>query len=116
MHVAKVLPAGHIVGDRVTNDAGEELGWIDDVVDDVEGGRIAHAVLAFNTRLLGRDGKRFAVPWSLLRLGGDGETFLLDVEREVRAGGPGLDAEELPGYADRASAEAIRGHHGAAIR
>jgi sporulation protein YlmC with PRC-barrel domain len=116
MPAAKILPAGQIVGDPVTNNAGEALGWIDDIVIDVQRGRIAYAVLAFNTQLLGREGKRFAVPWSLLRLGDDGETFLLDVECEVLARAPGFDEGELPDYADRAWAEAIHGHYGAVVR
>jgi len=112
MASAKVRAAGDIIGDRVTNIAGEDLGWIDDVVVDIEHGRLAYAVLAFNTQLLGREGKRFAVPWSLLRLSDDGGTFLLDVERDVLERAPGFDEGELPDYADRAWGQAIHGHYG----
>jgi hypothetical protein len=59
-----VPPAGTLLGNRVRNPAGEELGKIEEIMLDVGSGRIAYAVLSCS----GCAVKRVAVPWSALQL------------------------------------------------
>jgi sporulation protein YlmC with PRC-barrel domain len=111
MPKSTVLAVSDLVGDRVSNIAGENLGWIEDVVLDLDHDRIAFAVLSFDERL-GQPGKRFAVPWTLLRLSDDRDTLLLDVERTVLERAPGYPPDEVPDFADREWGQAIHGHYG----
>ena len=111
MPKSTVLPVSDLVGDRVSNIAGENLGWVEDIVLDLEHDRVAYAVISFN-EALGRAGKRFAVPWTLFRLSDDRGTLLLDVERQVLERAPGFDRDALPDFADRSWGQEIHGHYG----
>ncbi len=111
MPKSTVIAASDLMGDRVTNIAGEPLGWIEDVVLDLEHRRVAYAILSFNEQL-GQPGKRFAVPWSLFRLSDDRDTLLLDIERDVLLRAPGYARDEVPDFADRAWGQEIHGHYG----
>ena len=57
-----VVPAKKVViGSKVVNQENEDLGNIEDVVLDVEAGRVAYAVLSFGG-FLGMGDKYFAIP------------------------------------------------------
>ena len=43
----RVLAAGTLNGDRVTNRANEDLGKIEDLMIDLESGQVAYAVVSF---------------------------------------------------------------------
>jgi sporulation protein YlmC with PRC-barrel domain len=60
----------------------DRLGHIDEIMIHVNTGRIAYAVLSFAGFLGFRD-KLFAVPWAVLKPKADGDSFILDVAREV---------------------------------
>ena len=62
-HVGRqLLPASTIEGTGVQNAAGEDLGEINELMIDLEKGRIAYAVLSFGG-FLGLGDKLFAIPW-----------------------------------------------------
>ncbi|MCO5381646.1 MAG: PRC-barrel domain-containing protein [Methanosarcina barkeri] len=56
------LSASTIKGDKVVNRAGEDLGKIEELMIDLEDGRVAYAVLSFGG-FLGMGNKLFAIPW-----------------------------------------------------
>ena len=70
-----------IIGSRVLNMKGENLGVIKDIVVDIDTGRILYAVLDFGG-FLGIGSKLFPVPWkSLAALPSEG-IFFLDRSKE----------------------------------
>ena len=57
-----VLSASALKGDKVVNRQGEDLGKIEELMIDLDRGRIAYAVLSFGG-FLGMGDKLFAIPW-----------------------------------------------------
>ena len=90
-----VLPATKLIGSKIFNPAGEELGVLKDLVIDPEEGHIAYAVLSFGG-LLGLGDKWFAIPWEALLLNPKAQTLILDVEKEVLKEAPGFDKDRWP--------------------
>ena len=91
----QVLQASTIIGNKVLNRAGEQLGNLKDLVIDVEEGHVAYAVLSFGG-LLGMGDKLFAIPWEALMLNPKDNTFILDVDKEVLREAPGFDKDRWP--------------------
>ena len=84
-----------IIGSKVMNLKGETLGKIEDVVVDIDTGRILYAVLDFGG-FLGIGDKLFPVPWkSLAALPSEG-IFFLDRSKEQLEKAPGFDKNKLP--------------------
>ena len=90
-----VLQATTILGNKVLNRSGEQLGSLKDLVIDLEDGRIAYAVLSFGGILRMGD-KLFAIPWEALIPNPKDRTFLLDVRKEVLSKAPGFDKDHWP--------------------
>lgn len=91
----RMLSALTVAGDSVRNANGVDLGRIEDLVIDVESGRINYAVLSFGG-FLGLSGRLFAVPWEALERDAESETFILDVEKAALADAPLYESEYLP--------------------
>lgn len=88
-----------IVGSTVRNMQGEKLGTIEDIVVDIDTGRILYAVMDFGG-FLGLGGKLFPVPWqSLAPLPSEG-TFFLDVSKAKLKDAPAYDKDSLPDMGD----------------
>jgi sporulation protein YlmC with PRC-barrel domain len=90
----RVLSAAKIIGERVVNTEGEQLGNIKDLMIDLDDAQIAYAVLAFGG-FLGLGDKLFAIPLEALIFGED-HTVILDVDREVLKNAPGFDKDRWP--------------------
>ena len=91
----RVLSATSIIGDKVINSAGEQLGTMKELMIDLDAGLIAYAVLSFGG-FLGLGDKLFAIPWEALTLNDEDHTFILDVDKEVLKDAPGFDKEHWP--------------------
>jgi len=89
------LTARTINGDKVINMAGEHLGKIEDLMIDLENGRIAYAVLSFGG-FLGFGNKLFAVPWEALSVRPHEHAFALDVSKEILEKAEGFGKEDWP--------------------
>lgn len=88
-----------IVGSKVRNMKGEDLGTIQDIVVDIDTGRILYAVMDFGG-FLGVGGKLFPVPWqSLAPLPSEG-IFFLDISKEKLKNATGYDKDSLPDMGD----------------
>lgn len=91
----QVLQATAILGNKVLNPSGEQLGNLKELVIDLEDGRVAYAVLSFGG-FLGRGDKLFAIPWEALDLNPEDHTFILDVDRDTLKEAPGFDKDHWP--------------------
>lgn len=109
----RVLSASTLAGDHVHNQAGEDLGAIEEIMLDIPTGRIAYAVLSFGG-FLGIGSKLFAVPWSAMQIDEGEHRFILNVDRKALENAPGFDRDNWPDMADPAFGEEIHRHYGAA--
>lgn len=100
------LSASTIEGDAVVNAQAENLGHIEDIMLDVETGRVAYAVLSFGG-FLGMGNKLFAVPWQALQLDRENHRFILDVDKARLENAPGFDKDNWPDAADQEFLTAI---------
>jgi len=108
----RVMSASSLNGDEVRNNAGEDLGKIEDIMIDVPTGRIAYAVLSFGG-FLNMGNKLFAVPWSSLTLDEDEKCFNLDMSKETLENAPGFDKDNWPDMADTEWRSEIYNYYGA---
>ena len=95
-----VLSTTAIIGDSVVNRAGEKLGKIEELMLDLEKGRVAYAVLSFGG-ILGMGEKLFAIPFEALKLDASREHFTLDVDKNKMQNAPGFDRNNPPQASDR---------------
>lgn len=96
----QVLSATTIIGDAVRNPEGEDLGRIEEIMIDLDEGRVAYAVLSFGG-FMGLGDKLFAIPWQALSLRPDEHRFVLEVSRETLEEAPGFDKDNWPDTSDR---------------
>jgi len=98
---AKVLPVPRVISvltlskNNVTNENGEDLGRIEDIMVDIENGRIAFAVLA-SRAFIGRDARLYAVPWEALKVSLHDKKFILNVTRDTLANAPSFHRNSWP--------------------
>lgn len=104
------LSAESIMDDKVINTEGEELGKFDDLMIDLEEGKIAYAALSFGGTL-GMGNKLFAFPWQALTLRVHEHAFVLDVPKEVLKKAEGFDKNNWP-VTSRESLSTIYGYYG----
>jgi sporulation protein YlmC with PRC-barrel domain len=91
----QVLSASTIIGDKVINTAGEQLGSVKELMIDPDDGFIIYAVLSFGG-FLGMGDKLFAIPWEALTLDTEEHAFILDVDKEILKNAPGFDKDHWP--------------------
>ena len=106
----RVMAASSLTGDRVRNGKGEALGTIDEIMLDLESGRIAYAVLSYGG-FPGIGDKLFAVPWSALRIDPSEHEFVFDVDRKMLENAPGFDKDNWPDMADPTFAAEIHEYY-----
>ena len=90
-----ILSADRMIGKKVINPQGEDLGKIKEIMIDMRYGRVAYAVLTFSG-LFGIAEKLFAVPWKSLVLRGEDDTFVLNVEKSILEDSVGFDRANWP--------------------
>lgn len=98
----QVLSASTMIGNKVVNPSGEELGSVKELMIDLDDGRVNYAVLSFGG-FLGLGDKLFALPWEALTLSTEEHAFILNVEKEQLENAPGFDKDNWP---DKAQYEA----------
>lgn len=105
-----VMAADTLEGDKVLNRAGETLGKIEHIMLDVQGGRVAYAVMSVGG-VLGIGDKLFAIPWGALTLDADRKCFVLDAAKESFEDAPGFDKDHWPAMADQAWASDLHRYY-----
>ena len=88
-----------LLNQRVRNNAGENLGKVEDLVIDPDTGTIRYGVLSFGG-VLGMGDKLFAIPWSALTMSPSHDYLLLNVDRRRLETAPGFDRSHWPDMAD----------------
>jgi sporulation protein YlmC with PRC-barrel domain len=89
------LTSTSIVGDKIENPEGEDLGKIDNLMINLNTGMVEYAVIEFGS-FLGIGGKLFAVPFSELTVDPDKEIFILNRDKEYLKDSPGFDSSHWP--------------------
>jgi sporulation protein YlmC with PRC-barrel domain len=98
--VAICVKSKDLIGAKVKNAQGEDLGKVEEVVLDLESCQIAYAVLSFGG-FLGMGDKLFAIPaGALMRRAGD-NAIVLNVDKERLKKAPGFDKNNWPSLSDR---------------
>lgn len=108
---ANVVSTSDLIGDSVVNRAGESLGKIEELMLDLEKGRVAYAVLTFGG-FLGMGEKLFAIPFEALKLDVNRQHFTLDVDKDKLKDAPGFDKAHPPKVADRTWGAEIYKYYG----
>jgi sporulation protein YlmC with PRC-barrel domain len=106
-----LLSATTILGDKVTNANGEDLGKVEELMIDLESGRVAYAVLSFGTGFM-HNGKLFAIPLASLSVDHEKKQFILNVTREMLETAEGFDKDQWPDMADPAFMARTYSHYG----
>ena len=91
----QVLSASTIIGDKVINPAGEQLGNIKELMIEAEDGSIVYAVLSFGG-FLGLGDKLFAIPWEALTFDTEEHALILDIDKDILKNAPGFDKDHWP--------------------
>jgi len=111
MNRQEVASTKRLFGDNdVVSTNGEKLGKIEDLVIDMDEGRVSCAVLSFGG-VMGIGSKYFAIPWGALRRSAS-DNFVLDVDKEVLKEAPGFDSPESLTGQDRAWVGGIYSYYG----
>lgn len=88
-----------LIGKNVRNNAGEDLGSLQDIVVDAHSGRILYGVLSFGG-FLGMGDKYFAIPWASLELPADARHLVLNVDKDRLKNAEGFDKSQWPNFAN----------------
>jgi sporulation protein YlmC with PRC-barrel domain len=95
------LTATSIIGDRVENEQGDNLGKVDNLMVNLHDGSIEYAVIEFGS-FLGLGGKLFAIPFSELHIDEERELFIVKRSKEYLKQIPGFDKNHWPDTNDHA--------------
>lgn len=106
------MSAGTLIGDTVKNSGGEKLGNLEEIMIDLESGRVAYAVLSAGG-VLGMGNKLFAVPWSMVGVDLDDESVVIDLDEETIENAPGFDKDNWPQSSDVGWMNEVYDHYGA---
>jgi len=90
-----------IKGMKVRNEAGKDLGYIDELVFDIRSGKVNYAALAYGS-FAGLGGKLFAVPFHAFKFHHDADNrfFVLNISEDKLKAAPGFDSNKWPDTAD----------------
>lgn len=107
-----LVSASNVTGTDVRNPLGEDLGKIEDIMIDVNSGRIAYAVLSFGG-FLGIGDKYFAIPWESLKHSmEEDDVYVLDVPKDKLENAPGFDRDNWPTRPDEEFVTNIYNYYG----
>jgi sporulation protein YlmC with PRC-barrel domain len=96
---------------RVKSPQGEDLGKIEEVMIDMEIGRVAYAILSFGG-FLGLGDKWVPVPWDAVALQPHEKVLILKIEKDKLQKAPNFDRTTLPELANRQWGAVIHTYYG----
>jgi sporulation protein YlmC with PRC-barrel domain len=99
-NISEMLTAHTIMGTKVVNTTGDDLGEIKDLAIGLDKGCINYAVLE-SGGFLGMGGKYFAIPWQAFTVDQDNEQLVLNVAKDKLQNAPGFDKDNWPDFADQ---------------
>jgi sporulation protein YlmC with PRC-barrel domain len=89
------LRANKIRGEKVYNRENDHIGKIEDIMIDLQDGRIAYAVI-LHGGLLGLGSKHIPIPWQAFSLAERDNAFVVDIPKETLDKAEGLDKDRWP--------------------
>ncbi len=109
---SRTYRASKLAGVSVQNEQGEELGSINDLVIDLQSGRVQYAAMAVGG-LFGLGERLFAVPFGQLKFEHDKDHafFVLNISKERLDAAPGFDKSNWPNFADPAWKAKVDQHY-----
>ncbi|HEX5106147.1 MAG TPA: PRC-barrel domain-containing protein [Pirellulaceae bacterium] len=112
VEVATTFRSGDLIGMKVKNRAGENLGQIEDLVVELKSGDIRYAALSFGG-FAGFGDKLFAVPWQAMtfKFGENDRFFVFDVTQKELEAAPGFDRDRWPDVGNPEWSEGIDKHY-----
>ena len=112
IEVAKNVRSSQLVGLRVKNKQGQDLGKVEDIVVDLKNGDVRYAALSFGG-FAGFGTKLFAVPWQAMTfmLAENDRHFVLDTTAEKLKQQEGFDSSHWPNFADKKWTDSIDKHY-----
>lgn len=90
-----LMPADFLIGERVVDPQGEDLGRIEELMVDAAAGQVRYAIVSFGG-VFGLGEKLFAIPWGMLQPDPENRRFLLAASREQLKGAPAFDRHSWP--------------------
>jgi len=106
-----VLSGSSLKGDKVVNYQGEDLGKIEEIMIDLDRGRVAYVVLSFGG-FLGVGDKLFAIPWQAFSVDTTQKRLILNADKELLEKAPGFDKNNWPDMADLSLGSTLYGYYG----
>jgi len=110
-HRVNAFMVEKIIGSKVINMKGDSIGKIEDLVVDIDTGRILYAVLE-SGGFLGIGNNLLPVPWDALAALPSEGLFFLNQSKELMEKAPAFDKNNLPNMGDRHWGEGIFKHYG----
>jgi len=95
----------------VVNYQGEDLGKIEEIMIDLDRGRVAYVVLSFGG-FLGVGDKLFAIPWQAFSVDTTQKRLVLNADKELLEKAPGFDKNNWPDMADLSLGSTLYGYYG----
>jgi sporulation protein YlmC with PRC-barrel domain/hemerythrin-like domain-containing protein len=106
-----LIRSSTLKGNKVRDAHGNDLGKIEEVMIELETGRIGYMVLSFGG-FLGLGDKLFAVPWKALHTDPERRDFILDVDKDQLKNAPGFDKNNWPDMTSPEWGESIHTYYG----
>jgi sporulation protein YlmC with PRC-barrel domain len=95
----KYLRVSQLIGTTVKNSEGTDIGKLDNVVLDLNSGKVAYGILSVDRSFLGTSGKLAAIPWSAIRIDPRQGTAMLNVDKQTLQA-IAFDRDHFPNLAD----------------
>jgi sporulation protein YlmC with PRC-barrel domain len=110
----RMYRVGTLTGMKVRNMQDEELGKIDELVIDIDSGKVGYVALSVGG-FAGIGNKLFALPWSAFKFKHDEKEsyLLLDISKDKLNAAPGFDKDHWPDFADPSWRQKIDTYHAA---
>lgn len=108
----RLLTSGTLKGEPVINLHDQTLGHVEELLLDVEHGRIAYAVMAAGG-FMGLGERLYAIPWAAVRPDPDRQCLVVDADKDRFAKAPGFDRKHWPSMGRREWHEEIHRHYAA---
>ncbi len=109
--VPVAMPCHTVTKKDVTNDAGEDLGKMEDLMVNIRNGTVLYAVVSFGG-FLGIGTKLFAIPLQAFRYSEDSDKFILNVTKDQLDNAPGFDKDNWPTRAEESFLNNVYSHYG----
>lgn len=87
------------MGDTVKNLQEDDIGNLEEIMIDLESGRVSYVVLSAGG-FLGIGEKFFAIPWEMVSVDTDDKKVVIDLDKETLENAPGFDKDNWPDSTD----------------